>query len=65
MLSAVDGRIRIRYPLWRESSRLARAAERLQGLEGVTAVSANAQAGSILIHYDPELVGLKQMKNRV
>lgn len=65
MLSAVDGRIRIRYPLWRESSRLDGAAERLRGLEGVTAVSANARAGSILVHYDPGQVELKQMKTRV
>lgn len=65
MLSAVEGRIRVRYPLWRKSDRLERAVNRLQGLEGVTSVAPNAQAGSILIHYDPAQVELKQMKARV
>jgi hypothetical protein len=34
-------------------------------LEGVTRVSPNARAGSILIHYDPGQVELQQMKGRV
>ncbi len=52
----VPGRLRVRTQAFRcQPSRIRAAADRLAGLDGIQEVAANAQAGSITVHYDPQL----------
>jgi len=63
--SAVDGRIRLRRPEFHDPGVVQELSGRLRGLEGVTKVAGNAQAGSILIYYDARQMGLEDIKGKV
>lgn len=65
VISAADGRIRLRSAALRDPGHLHEVEQSLYEIEGVTKVSACARAGSILIHYDTQQAGLEEMKARV
>jgi copper chaperone CopZ len=58
----LDGRIRVKSQLVKQSPRKASEVERVLGaIRGVTSVSANPTTGSILVLFDPEVIEHRQL----
>jgi copper chaperone CopZ len=61
-LHALDGRLRIKVPSVKGSSKMAQEIERqLQACEGITQVTANPVTGSVLILYEPQQIKQKEI----
>lgn len=63
--SSVPGRVRLRGAALRSTKMLARLHEALQDCEGVTACSANARVGSVLLRYEPARLPLPELLARL
>ena len=56
VVSAVEGRVRLRHPVLKYAATADMAAAVVAGVEGVTKASVNPVTGSLLIFYDPEIL---------
>ena len=54
VVSAVEGRVRLRHPALKHAATADMAAAVVAGVEGVTKASVNPVTGSLLIFYEPE-----------
>jgi len=61
-LHMLDGRLRIKVAEVKGSPAMATLVEtELKELQGITRVSANPLTGNVLVLYDPELVGVREI----
>ncbi len=54
--SFVEGRIRLRHPLFKNAELAAQLQELLQNLPGMESLQYNARTGSFLLEYDPDIL---------
>ncbi len=60
--SFVEGRIRLRHALLKDTSLVAQLNEFLQNLDGVTSLESNPRTGSILVHYDANILDIETLE---
>ncbi|MFC0712007.1 hypothetical protein [Azorhizophilus paspali] len=65
IVSALPGRIRIRDRALRDRTRLARIEEALAGLEGIDGLRPNANAGSLVLHFDAARIAVEALEAKV
>ncbi len=54
--SFVNGRVRLRHPIFKDSQAAHKVTEALQTVNGIAKLEHNARTGSILIQYDEEIL---------
>ncbi len=61
--SFVEGRVRLRHPIFKDEQVFAQVQEFLQTLSGVESLKHNARTGSILLEYDEEVLDQETLLN--
>ncbi len=60
--SFVEGRIRLRHAFLKEAALAAQLNEFLQNLDGVTSTELNTRTGSLLVHYDADILDMDTLE---
>ena len=63
--SSSPGRIRVRDPALRNRNRIEAVVQALEAIDAVHDIKMNVAAGSVVLHYDPEMIALDELEHHI